>query len=166
VTGIPPGLTLPAEILGAAGRYDYVDHFAVESGKEIRHFLADFFSHRPGWLRALFLLRKPLALALGIKHSLQADRAIAPGDVPFEPGESLWVFRVVAAEEGRYWTGAADDVHLFALLAIVSERTGPGNYRHRVMTFVRYKNWRGPFYFFVVRPFHTLVVKAMAEGAR
>jgi hypothetical protein len=166
VTGIPPGLTLPAEILGAAGKYDYVDHFAVGSGKEIRHFLADFFMYRPGWLRALFLLRKPLALALGIKHSLQADRLITPGDIPFVLGESLLVFRVVAAEDGRYWAGAADDVHLFALLAIVCERTGQGGYRHRVMTFVRYKNWRGPFYFLLIRPFHTLVVKAMAEGAR
>jgi len=166
VTGLPPGLTLPAEILGAAGKYDYADHFAVKSGKEIRQFLADFFSYRPGWLRALFLLRKPLALALGIKHSMQADRLIASEEVPFAAGESLWVFRVVAAKEGRYWAGAADDVHLYALLAIVTERTGPGSNRHRVMTFVRYKNWRGPFYFLLVRPFHTLVVKAMAEGAR
>ena len=166
MTGIPPGLTLPAEVLGAAGKYDYADHFAVESGKEIRQFMADFFSFRPMWLKGLYRLRRPLARILGIEHSLEAVRQFRQQDIPFTPGQRMWIFEVAAAREGEYWAAVADDVHLRAVLAVIREIGAGGLPTYRVMTFVRYKNWRGPVYFTLIRPFHALVVKAMAEAAR
>jgi len=165
VSGLPPGLALPPEVLDAVGDYDFADHFAAPSGKEIRRFLADFLFYRPWWLRALFALRAPLARLLGIGHSFQPDVPPGPAAIPFEPGAMLWIFRTVAAREGAFWAGEADDTHLRAVLAVVADTLENGQRGHRVMTFVRFKNWRGPVYFRLVRPFHALVVWAKTRRA-
>lgn len=169
MTGLPAGLVLPPPVARLKEGSDFADHFAVEGKKEIRQFLADFFSYRPPWLKALFALRGPLARALGVEHSFQADRAYAAQDVSFEPGGRMFVFQVAAASEGEYWAGLSEDGPLRAVLAVVSENVGGvggAHYRHHVMTFVTYKNWRGRAYFTAVKPFHWLVVKAMAEAAK
>lgn len=169
MTGLPAGLILPPPVARLKEGSDFADHFAVEGAKEIRQFLADFFSYRPSWMRALFALRAPLARALGVGHSFLADRAYGVQDVPFEAGRQIFVFQVAAASEGEYWAGLSEDGPLRAVLAVVSENVGGeggARYRHHVMTFVTFKNWRGRAYFTVVKPFHWLVVKAMAEAAR
>ncbi len=120
-------------------------------------------------MKALFALRGPLARALGVGHSFQADRAYGAQDVPFEAGGRIFVFQVAAASEGEYWAGLSEDGPLRAVLAVVSEKlegAGGARYRHNVMTFVTFKNWRGRAYFTAVKPFHWLVVKAMAEAAK
>jgi len=169
VTGLPAGLVLPPPVARLKDTSDFADHFAVEGTKEIRQFLADFFSYRPPWMKALFALRGPLARALGVGHSFQADRAYGAQDVPFEAGGQMFVFQVAAASEGEYWAGLSEDGPLRAVLAVVSEKledAGGARYRHHVMTFVTFKNWRGRAYFTAVKPFHWLVVKAMAEAAK
>ena len=169
MTGLPAGFVLPPELSRLVRGSDFADHFCVESAKEIRQFLADFFSHRPGWVKALFALRAPLARALGVGHSFQAGRTYAAGEVPFEPGGRIFVFQVAAAEEGRYWAGLSEDWPLRAVLAVVSERVGDGDgvrFRHHVMTFVTFKSWRGRVYFTAVKPFHWLVVKTGVEAVR
>jgi hypothetical protein len=169
VKGLPAGLVLPPPVARLKDTSDFADHFAVEGAKEIRQFLADFFSYRPPWMKALFALRGPLARALGVGHSFQADRAYGAQDVPFEAGGRIFVFQVAAASEGEYWAGLSEDGPLRAVLAVVSEKlegAGGARYRHNVMTFVTFKNWRGRAYFTAVKPFHWLVVKAMAEAAK
>ncbi|MFP5223844.1 MAG: DUF2867 domain-containing protein [Acidobacteriota bacterium] len=169
MTGLPAGLVLPPPVARLKEGSDFADHFAVEGAKEIRQFLADFFSYRPPWLKVLFAVREPLARALGVEHSFLADRAYEAQDVSFEPGRRMFVFQVAAASEGEYWVGLSEDRPLRAVLAVVSEKlegAGGVRYRHHMMTFVTFKNWRGRAYFTVVKPFHWLVVKAMAEAAK
>jgi len=169
VTGLPAGLVLPPPVARLKEGSDFADHFAVEGKKEIRQFLADFFSYRPPWLKALFALRDPFAGMLGVEHSFLADRAYEAQDVPFQAGGRMFVFHVAAASEGEYWAGLSEDGPLRAVLAVVSENVvgeGGARYRHHVMTFVTFKNWRGRAYFTAVKPFHWLVVKAMAEAAK
>ncbi|GFK95749.1 hypothetical protein NNJEOMEG_03617 [Fundidesulfovibrio magnetotacticus] len=165
MNGQPSELSLPPEVLEAVGAYDFADQFAAASRKEIRRYLADFLSYRPWWLRALFALRAPLARLLGIRHAFQPDAPTGPESIPFEPGGMLWIFRTVAAREGSYWAGEADDAHLRAVLAVTADTLEGGARGYRVMTFVRFKNWRGPLYFRLVRPFHSLVVGAKTRRA-
>lgn len=165
MTGPAPGFEPPEEVSRLAGSFDYADHFAARSGKDIRRFLADFFSYRPAWLRALYALRRPLAGILRIEHSLESVRNYQPEDIPFAPGERMWIFAVGAAREGEYWAATADDSHLTAVLAVTREPGGHGPALYRVSTFVRFKNWRGRVYFALVKPFHKLVVGAMTRGA-
>jgi len=165
MTGPAPGFEPPDEVLRLAGSFDYADHFAAPSGKEIRHFLADFFSYRPAWLRTLYALRRPLARLLRIGHSLESVRSYRPEEVPFRAGERMWIFTVGAAREGEYWAATADDSHLTAVLAVTRESGASGLSLYRVSTFVRFKNWRGRIYFALVKPFHKLVVRAMLLGA-
>ena len=169
MTGLPAGFVLPPELSRLVRGSDFADHFCVESAKEIRQFLADFFSHRPGWVKALFALRAPLARALGVGHSFQADRLYGAQDVPFEAGGRMFVFKVAVASEGEYWAGLSEDGPLRAVLAVVSEKVvgeGAARYRHHVMTFVTFKSWRGRVYFTAVKPFHWLVVKTGVEAVR
>lgn len=169
MTGLPAGLVLPPQVARLVDGSDFADHFAVEGTKEIRQFLADFFSYRPSWMKALFALRGPLARVLGVGHSFQPDRAYGAQDVSFEAGGRMFVFKVAVASEGEYWAGLSEDGPLRAVLAVVSEKVvgeGAARYRHHVMTFVTFKNWRGRAYFTAVKPFHWLVVKAMVEAAK
>lgn len=69
----------------------------MKSGKEIRQELADFFSYRPLWLKGLYRLRRPLAWILGIEHSLEPVRQYRQQDIPFTPGQRMWIFEVAAA---------------------------------------------------------------------
>ena len=60
-----------------------------------------------------------------------------------------------------------DDKHLRAALGVVQEPAAEGRRRLRVFTIVHYKNWAGPLYFNLIRPFHHMVVTAMMRaGAR
>ncbi|MFZ5426641.1 MAG: DUF2867 domain-containing protein [Thermodesulfobacteriota bacterium] len=165
MTGPGPGFEPPEEVASLTGSFDYADHFSARSGKEIRRFLADFFSYRPAWMRTLYVLRRLLAGNLRIEHSLESVRSWRPEDIPFTPGERMWIFTVGAAREGEYWAATADDSHLTAVLAVTREPGGPGLSLYRVSTYVRFKNWRGRVYFALVKPFHKLVVGAMARGA-
>jgi hypothetical protein len=76
-------------------------------------------------------------------------------------------FRVRLAEEDRLWVGEVDDRHLRGYLAVVADPPEGGARRFRVVTVVHYNNWLGPVYFNAIRPFHHLIVGAMARaGAR
>ncbi len=151
-------------LVAAVGHFDYHDAFGVESGKDLRRIMAGFFSCRPTWLRLLFLLRAPLARLLGLEHSLEAQRTFTPEEIPFATGESVWIFSVAGAQEDGFWAGEAQDAHLRAVLAFTCEPLGSGRFRHTVLTFVTYKDWRGPVYFNLVRPFHALIIKATLKA--
>lgn len=165
--------TPPAWMADLAGPHDFADCFASKGRADLRAFLACFFSYRPGWQRALFSLRRGLARVMGLKQAPQAERAYAPSEVSFTPGDATWLFKVgrcrECAENGggpvagwSYWSGEARDGHLRAVLAVAVERLPNGAYRHLTATYVQYLDWRGPLYFALVKPFHALVVRSRA----
>jgi hypothetical protein len=83
------------------------------------------------------------------------------------PGSAAAFFTVRHAEEEHVWVVAVTDKHLEATLAVVVEPEPGGGPRRRfhVVTLVHYRNWAGPVYFNVIRPFHHLVVGGMARNA-
>nr|WP_260408438.1 DUF2867 domain-containing protein [Planomonospora venezuelensis] len=140
---------------------DHVDVKTVEGDVTLREFLAGFISYEPGWIRLLYRVRAGFVRLLGMRQDeLPSARGLRPGDIPFAPGEKLAFFTVEEAEEDRYFVAGASESHLTAWLAVVA---GPGG-RFDVVTVVKYHRWTGPVYFNVIRPFHHLVVTAMARA--
>ena len=67
------------------------------------------------------------------------------------------------AREEHYWIAEAKDTHLNAILGVVVESLPEQQQKlFHVVTIVFYRNWAGPVYFNVIRPFHHLVVGGMA----
>ena len=153
-------------LAGPVGRADHIDVVEVRGTASLREFVAVFLGRRPVWLRLLYRMRAGLARVFGLKHPADGRRdAMAPGDVPMEPGAGCSFFTVVAAAEDRHWVAVADDKHLQAFIAIVTEALPTGGNRFAVVTVVCFRNWIGPLYFTAIRLFHTLIVGHMAAKA-
>jgi hypothetical protein len=154
--GIP---YLDARLVGA----DHVDEKVVESSRSLREFIAAMQRHRPRWLLALFAVRGWVARLFGLTHEAPSDdRRGAP---TFTVGERAAFFTVRAADERHHWVASADDGHLSADLGVVREELPSGRSRFHVLTVVHYRDWRGPLYFNLIRPFHHLVVAASVRAA-
>jgi hypothetical protein len=139
---------------------DHVDVKTVESDVSLREFLASMLAYQPGWVSALYGVRKGFVRLLGMKQQgIPTAPRFTPETVPMTVGEKASFFTVRRAEEDRVWVADAEESHLRATLAVVHE----GRSFH-VVTVVHYKSWAGPVYFNVIRPFHHVVVKAMARA--
>jgi hypothetical protein len=85
-----------------------------------------------------------------------------------QEGQPVAFFKVRMTREEHYWIAEAKDTHLNALLGFVVEPLLDQQQKlFHVVTVVYYRNWSGPVYFNVIRPFHHFVVGSMAmAGAR
>lgn len=139
---------------------DYVDVKRVRSAATLPEFVAAAMSWRPMWLNGLFRVRAVLAGMLRLRDThVVLSGPLRPEEVSFVPGARIAFFTVSAAVEDRHIVLKASDDHLTAWLAIV--KAGD---RFEVATIVNYHRWTGPVYFAVVRPFHHLIVTAMADA--
>lgn len=152
-----------AELMEGA---DHVDVKIIEGEVSLREFLAGLFSYMPGWLRFLYGVRWGFVRLLGMKQEgLPQAVQVRPEDISFVPGEKASFFAVTVAEEERFWVSDATEAHLVAYLGVVVERLPAGTNRFHFITIVHYRNWAGPIYFNVIRPFHHLVVRQMMKAA-
>ncbi|NJB67012.1 hypothetical protein GGQ74_000652 [Desulfobaculum xiamenense] len=141
---------------------DHVDVKVVEGEVELAEFIAGMMSYSPGWLRSLYAVRGVFARALGMGHSGFDGTVFRAEDLTLLPGDKLMFFTTVAAQSGLFWIGEVTDKPLTAYLAVAMEPLGNGRNRFHVATFIRYRNWTGPIYFNLIRPFHHVVVRQMA----
>ena len=156
---------LPAVLHPFAQGADHVDVKTVESRASLREFIAGLMSYQPAWVTALYWVRGVFVRLLGMRqHSVPRQALFRPEDIPMTPGRDAGFFTVRHAEEEHVWVVAAADKHLEATLAVVVEPTSGPFRRFHVVTLVHYRNWAGPVYFNVIRPFHHLVVGAMARS--
>lgn len=149
--------------LPAGPRPDYVDQVTVRGRTDLRRFLAGMFTARPGWLNALFWLRGFLARIFKLRHDAAWPRPLDARDVPMTPGQAFRFFTVAHARENACWLARAEDRHLAAYLGVLATPEPDGKTRFDVAIVVYHRHWTGPVYFALVRPFHLLVVKAMAH---
>jgi len=144
---------------------DHLDVKTVEGTVSLREFVAGMLSYAPGWIRLLYHIRGGFVRVLGLRQSgIPAAPRLRPAMVPMTPGGTASFFTVRMAQEDAYWVAGATDQHLDATLGVVVEPLGATQRRFHVITVVHYKNWAGPVYFNVIRPFHHLVVGAMARA--
>lgn len=145
---------------------DHIDVKTVSGSVDLRTFLADMLSYQPGWMTALYSVRAVFVRCLRMRQSGLPHRLhLAPKDIPMQEGQPIAIFKVRMSREEQYWIAEAKDKHLNALLGVVVEPLpGQQQQRFHVLTVVYYRNWAGPVYFNVIRPFHHLVVGSMAQA--
>lgn len=144
----------------AAGA-DHLDVKTVEGTLSLGEFLGGMLAWQPGWLRFLYRVRGGFVRLLGMRQDGNpAARREPVEEIPLVPGARASFFTVVEADPDRYVAVVVAESHLTAHLVVVAE---PG--RFHVATVVHYHRWTGPVYFTVIRPFHHLVVRAMARAS-
>ena len=141
---------------------DHVDTKTGVGAVSVLELAAGILSYRPRWMDLLWKLRSGLVRVLGIGRQ---DTAIlnrfSADTLPVKPGESLGFFSVVDSDGETFWIVKGVESHLEGVLGVFAHPLAdqPGRFRFHVVTVVRYRNWVGPVYFNLIRPFHHLVVR-------
>jgi Protein of unknown function (DUF2867) len=144
---------------------DHIDIKTTTGSLTMREFIVGMMSHQPGWVTWLFGVRAIFVRFLGMRQrGLPRPRKLSPQDVPMTPGSKASFFIIRMAQEERYWVAEADDSHLKGALVVVVEPLQGNLKRFHVVTVVHYRNWAGPVYFNVIRPFHHIVVGGMVRA--
>jgi len=151
------------ELAAFLARADHVDVHRVRSERPLRSFIAATFAYQPHWITWLYAVRMRLVRLIGLdQEGVPSPPHWRPEDVPMQPGAAASFFTVQASREDQLWIAAAEERHLRGTLAILREASG-----YALVTIVHYRHWTGRLYFNLIRPFHHLVVMAMARaGAR
>jgi len=148
------------ELAAFLARADHVDVHRVRTERPLRSFIAATFAYQPRWITFLYAVRKRLVGLIGLQQEgMPEPTRWRPEDVPMQPGVPASFFTVQAAREDQLWIAAAEERHLRATLAIFREASG-----YALVTIVHYRHWTGRLYFNLIRPFHHLVVMAMARA--
>ena len=144
---------------------DHIDIKKIEGTVSLNHFIASMLSYMPWWLKILYGIRAYLVRLLGMKQEkMQFEKILRPEDISFLKGDKAFFFTVSEAKESAYWIAEATDKHLTAYLGAVVEPLDGENKRFHIITVVHYRHWTGPLYFNIIRPFHHLVVRSMAQA--
>jgi hypothetical protein len=156
-------LTAIAPLLADA---DHIDVKTIESDLSLSAFIAGLLSYQPAWMTFLYRLRWAFVRLLGMKQQgVPRPTRMNPADVPWQPGEAAYFFKVVATALEQYWFAEAAEAHLTAKLGVVAELLTAERKRFNVVTVVHYNKWTGVVYFNARRPFHHLVVSSMMKAA-
>ena len=160
--GLDPIRRVP-ELAALLEHADHVDVKTVIGSVDLRTFLANMLNYQPDWMMTLYGVRAVFVRFLGMRQKGRPGRQhLVPEDVPMQKGQWASIFRVCMSREEQYWIAEAKDKHLDALLGVVVELLPDQRKRFHILTVVYYRNWAGPVYFNVIRPFHHLVVGSMA----
>ena len=146
---------------------DQVEVYTAEGETDLRGFISSLLAYQPWWLDPLYKVRAVLVRILGMKQGqVPTHISVAPKDIPMAKDQMVSIYRVVAAEEGSFWLVNASEKHLSAHVGVVMEPSKNKRKRFHLLIVVHYKNWAGPVYFNIIKPFERLYVKAMLrEGA-
>ena len=156
--------TLPSGAL--IGNYlpaDYCDVYIgeVDSEKEMipDDIIVGFWTNFPLWINALFKLRNFLVKFVGLKDS--EDGSIKELEKCIRTGETFG-FVSVPAKNRNETVLLLTDTHLDAYLSFHIENKE--EYKTiSLITLVHFKNKLGRVYFFIIRPFHCLIVKSLLK---
>ncbi len=157
---IPPG-TLAGNFLPA----DYSDCYVCEvnTGRKIApdDVMVLFWRDMPPWAGALLRLRNFLVQFVGLRGAEGIDQEALEAVV--RQGGAHGITSVPAKNENET-VMLLTDKHLDAWLSILVESAERG-VRVYAITVVKFKQRLGRIYFFVIRPFHVVIVKNMLERA-
>jgi hypothetical protein len=141
-------------------RADHVDVHRVRTQRPLRAFIAATFAYQPRWIAFLYAVRKRAVRLIGLgQEGVPEPTRWRPEDVPMQAGQAASFFTVQAARENELWIASAEERHLRGTLAVLREAGG-----YALVTIVHYRHWTGRLYFNLIRPFHHLVVMAMARA--
>ncbi|MDF1613231.1 DUF2867 domain-containing protein [Stygiobacter electus] len=124
-----------------------------------------FFSSVPNWVEYLFKIRNKIVSLLGLKTSNSLkDRQNRLDNFKFETGEQFGLFKVFSKTNNEVILGE-DDKHLnFKVSLFIDKQTNNREIKTlTISTSVSFKNWFGNLYFFIVKPFHKIIVPTMLK---
>jgi hypothetical protein len=119
-----------------------------------------FFSSVPDWVEYLFKIRNKIVSLWGLKTSNSLkDRQNRLDNFKFEPKEQFGLFKVFSKTNNEVILGE-DDKHLnFRVSLFIDKQTNDSDTKRlTISTSVCFKNCIGKLYFFVVKPFHKIIV--------
>ena len=141
------------------GEVNYVDAYKVElsdSNQTIEQIYLAIFNHTPKWVNFLMSLRNKIVGLFGLDtgngETLKEVKSIAVGD-------TQGMFKIFEIQPNEVIVGA-DDKHLDFRASVLKE-----NKMLFMSTLVHYNSTFGKLYFFIVKPFHKVIVKAMLKNA-
>ncbi len=141
-------------------RNDYEDCYSFtvpNNNKSIREIYISLFSSAPKWVEGMMKLRNKIVRLFGLKNEMNRNE-----NTNFEVGDKIGIFKIYAIQEDEIIAGE-DDKHLdfrVSIHRIIEKET-----TICISTLVQYNNWFGKLYFFVVKPFHKIVVKSLIRKA-
>jgi len=161
-SNIPERSIISAEL---GDSIDYMDSFAVEieniDRDSVDYLATLMFTSMPNWINRLMRLRNLIVKPFGInteKGSIQRfDKSIS-----YSTGDKLAIFLVYNRTDEELIMGD-DDKHLNYRVSVFADESDHSVY---LTTVVHFCNGWGRFYFSIVRPFHTMIVKACLANFR
>ncbi len=162
-------VAFPGSSILAQAPYDYADSFqgtfsnadkqidTLDVGKAL-------FSTAPKWVGTLLALRNKLVSIFGLKTG---DGAESPAEAMARftgaKGERIGLFKVFERTDHEMVLGE-DDTHLDFRVSVLLPPADVPEKELILTTTVTYNNAFGKFYFFIVKPFHKLIVPQMMKG--
>lgn len=148
--------------------FDYFDTYQAsffdENNKYSVSYIGKvFFSTTSGWINQLFHLRNKIVSLFGLKvpeNIKERERLLE--EFECEPGQKLGLFQVYEKNDNEVILGE-DDRHLNFKVSFLKENLFNHKKQLSVTTVVKFNNRFGKYYFFIIKPFHKLIVKSMLK---
>jgi hypothetical protein len=157
-------LNIPADSLinKSFDRIDYQDAYMVEEtfNKKLspEDVVKSVFKISPFWVTWLMYLRniivKPFGLITGNSEMINTKIDSFKGEI----GDSISFFKIYDRSKNEIILGA-DDKHLNGRLSIILKHN-QRKYQIMLITSVCFNYWLGNIYFFFIKPFHKIVMRA------
>ena len=140
--------------------FDYCDSFSLDLAEEVETIdtlISAFFSTMPLWIRTLVKIRNRLAKILALKVDNTQD--LVPNS-PYVIGQKFGFFTLYSLDEDEVIMGEQDRHLDFKVSLLINEVQRK---EISIATVVTYHNLLGKVYFFVVKPFHKIIVKSILK---
>lgn len=117
-------------------------------------------SESPAWVKMLGRLRDSMVTMFGLKTGMDMDRRPEkPGPTKNRPGDMIAFFPVIIRQESEVVMGL-DDKHLYFRVSVsISNNQRTDLDSVFINTVVQFHNIWGRIYFYLVKPFHKIIVK-------
>ncbi|MCY0148879.1 DUF2867 domain-containing protein [Hoeflea sp. G2-23] len=139
---------LPHPALPDADWADCFEMLSARPGLSAEAVARQAFERMPKWVGVLMVLRNLVVRPFGLKGN-PAGAATTVARVGFFP--------VISKNDAEMVLGF-DDRHLDFRIVVLTEPSGDGETRIRMMTLIRRHNFLGRAYLSVIMPFHKLIV--------
>jgi hypothetical protein len=146
-------------ILNGLVKYDYCDSFSVPmlSNEGVDSITTKIF-RIPDWVNILMKIRNTIVGVFGLKTGNKKNL----NEAAFYPVGSRAVYFTVIDRNDNEIVMSENDKHLVFRTSVMINKTGNNSLVH-LTTVVRYNNFWGRFYFFFVKPFHQLIMRAILK---
>jgi hypothetical protein len=122
-----------------------------------------FLHHQPAWIDVLMFIRNILVFPFGLKTGKEGPLpAITKNAMPLARGTRFGIFEVLGCNDREIILGFYDS-HLDGGISLVVENSLNAA-EISLTTVVKYNNALGKVYFFLIRPFHGLVVRSILRS--